>query len=98
MFFILFTLYGCGDNDKDSASEPIEYEQNGPDIQNGELVYNQNCIACHFTGDDVDEAAATLTDEQLIDIIANGIEPGMPPQTQLSDSEILDIVVYIRSR
>lgn len=89
------------------------------DAANGQKLYSQICIACHgpegkgVTGLGKDLTTSTWvagqTDQQLIEFIKKGRDPGdplnttgvaMPPRggnPALKDQEIADIVAFVRS-
>ena len=89
------------------------------DAANGQKLYSQICIACHgpegkgVTGLGKDLTTSTWvaeqTDQQLVDFVKKGRDPGdplnttgvaMPPRggnPALKDQEIADIVAFVRS-
>lgn len=100
----------------DAAAQPVAA---AGDAANGQKVYSQLCIACHGPegkgvqglGKDLTTSTwvAEQTDEQLIEFIKKGRDPGdplnttgiaMPPRggnPALKDSEIADVVAFVRS-
>ena len=68
------------------------------DLANGESIYNTNCMACHSSnGVDIVYLSSSLDDTQLSSVITDGIG-GMPAQSSLSESDVTDVVAYIRSQ
>ena len=81
----------------DTASEPEGPQpSNEPegDAANGESIVNSRCMGCHG-GNPAIENAGSMTDEELRDLFANG-KGGMPP-VNLSESELLDVIAYLRA-
>ena len=85
-------LYGIPDT-ADSGTPSDD-----PDLVNGESVYNSVCMGCHSTnGVDIIVKAATLSDTELEDVITQGIGY-MPPQSNLSPKDLIDVIAFIRSQ
>lgn len=85
-------LYGVPDT-ADSGTPSDD-----PDFVNGESVYNSVCMGCHSTnGVDIIVKAATLSDTELEDVITQGIGY-MPPQSNLSPKDLIDVIAFIRSQ
>ena len=69
-----------------------------PDLVNGEAVFNTVCQSCHGTnGLDIIAQAAGLNDADLESVITQG-SGYMPPQSDLSPNDIIDVIAYIRSQ
>ena len=69
-----------------------------PDLVNGEAVFNTVCQSCHDTnGLDIIAQAAGLNDADLESVITQG-SGYMPPQSDLSPNDIIDVIAYIRSQ
>lgn len=102
-FFSLFALTtlcltACGDK------EPVD---SGPDIEAGAVVYTASCGGCHgatgagesesgFTGaSDLSVEVATMTDDEIIDLLGSG-QGSMPP-VSLSETDQEDLLAYLRS-
>lgn len=104
----------------DTAAQPVAAAGVAAgDSANGQKIYSQLCIACHGPegkgvqglGKDLTTSpwVAEQTDEQLIEFIKKGRDPGdplnttgvaMPPRggnPALKDSEIADVVAFVRS-
>ena len=85
-------LYGVPDT-ADSGTPSDD-----PDLVNRESVYNSVCMGCHSTnGVDIIVKAATLSDTELEDVITQGIGY-MPPQSNLSPKDLIDVIAFIRSQ
>ena len=55
-------------------------------------------MGCHASnGVDIIAESAGLTDEQLAGVISDGVG-GMPPQAGLSDTDVRDVIGYIRAQ
>lgn len=103
LFFMGF-LAACGGKDSDSGHDhdhdvtEQEVAEGEPDLSNGEAVYNTSCSGCHNSnGIDIIAKSAGLSDEELAGVIANGVG-SMPPQSFLSETDIRDVVAYIRTQ
>lgn len=104
----------------DTAAQPVAAAGVAAgDSANGQKIYSQLCIACHGPegkgvqglGKDLTTSpwVAEQTDEQLIEFIKKGRDPGdplnttgvaMPPRggnPALKDQEIADVVAFVRS-
>src|SRR5438105_9145260 len=75
------------------------------DIQNGALLYGANCAQCHgATGDGVpgvDLKAGirrVSTDQQLAQLVTNGIPGTAMPATPFALPEVSALVAYLRRR
>ena len=68
------------------------------DLANGEAVYNTVCMGCHAgNGIDILSEAAGLSDAELETVIMEGTGY-MPPQTNLSQADIRDVIAFIRTQ
>lgn len=74
------------------TSEPSEEPQG--DVANGASIVNSRCMGCHGGNPSIEDSA-NMTDQELRDLFANG-DGGMPP-VHLSESELLDVIAYLRS-
>ena len=93
MFINLFVIlsFACGSKTSDSSSSMEA------DLDNGESIYQSSCMACHpNNGYDVEEHATDFSDEELESIITEGAG-GMPAQSSLSESDVRDVIAYIRA-
>ena len=96
MRILLFSLLvACGDKEAEVTGDAV----------NGESLYATNCSACHgadatgSSGPDLTSGAtavSTFTDEQLSDVIMNGIG-SMPAISSLDDQGVADVIAYLRS-
>jgi mono/diheme cytochrome c family protein len=96
MRILLFVLLiACGDKEETLTGDAV----------NGESLFATNCSACHGadatggSGPDLlsgSSAASSFTDEQLTDIIVNGVD-GMPAIASLDDQSVVDIISYLRT-
>ena len=81
----------------DTASEPEAPQPTSEpqgDVANGESIVNSRCMGCHG-GNPAIENAGSMTDEELRDLFANG--KGGMPAVNLSESELLDVIAYLRA-
>jgi cytochrome c5 len=79
----------------------------GGDAANGQTVFTSNCAPCHgSTGqgtsiapDALNDAdfLAGLTDDDLTTVIRTGVEGRMPPFSDLSEQDVLDLLAFLRS-
>jgi len=94
-------LSSCGD------SKPKELKAN---LENGKVIYNKSCIACHMTGV---AGAAALTDKARWDVIATkdikvlhkqsidgyqgdyGVMPARGTCTDCTDQDMFDAINYM---
>ena len=99
MHFLFFTLLAaCSGKDADSGVETDAITDGEVDLTNGESIYNTSCMGCHGSnGIDIIAESSDLSDDELTSIIANG-DGAMPPQSTLSDSDIRDVIGYIRTQ
>lgn len=103
MHFLFFTLLAAcsgkdGDSGHDHDHEETELADGEADLVNGESIYSTSCMGCHGTnGTDIVAESASLTDEELASVIIDGVG-GMPPQSTLSDTDIRDVIGYIRTQ
>ena len=100
LFFALLTACSGkdGDSGHDHDHEEHEVADGEPDLVNGESIYSTNCMGCHASnGVDIISESAGLTDEQLAGVISEGVG-GMPPQAGLSDTDVRDVIGYIRAQ
>src|SRR5262245_36588770 len=96
-----FWLAACGDGSGDDSSGAALVG----DPVNGEKVFQSTCaqVQCHGPdGSGAKSSAADLhdqvpgkTDDEIASIITNGFA-SMPPQGQLSDQDIADVIAYLR--
>jgi len=103
-------LFSCGGSGS-SSSEAEKSDKITANIENGKVVYEKVCIACHMTGV---AGAAALTDKprweemaakgmktlhnSVIDGIAEGQYGVMPPKgscPDCSDQDLFDAVSYM---
>ena len=90
------------------AAVPLlaQHEYTPTEAEIGKGLFINNCVYCH--GPDGDQVPGidlghgrfkrVRTDEDLINVIRNGIEgTGMPAQTNMRDTFIVAIVAYLRS-
>lgn len=88
-----------------AAAAPIAQHETAGDIEDGGRVYRDTCANCH--GPDGDEIAGidlgrgrfrrASTDEDLVNIIRNGV-PGTPmPASNFSPEQAARVVAYLRS-
>lgn len=102
MLFIIFVVAACGGSDEEEGasndqSGGEETAQDG-DVDNGEDVYDNNCMSCH--GDDgKGQSGPDLTGESDFDEVVEQVEEGgdtMPAfKDDLSEEEINDVSTYI---
>ncbi|MEC8382007.1 MAG: cytochrome c [Myxococcota bacterium] len=105
MQYLIFAfLTACSGKDGDSGHDhdhdhdELEVADGEADLVNGEAIYNTNCMGCHTSnGINIISESASLTDGQLADVISNGVG-GMPPQAGLSDTDVRDVIGYIRNQ
>ena len=100
LFFAL--LAACsgkdGDSGHDHDHDGEEIADGEPDLVNGEAIYSTNCMGCHASnGVDIIAESAGLSDGQLSGVITDGVG-GMPPQAGLSDTDVRDVIGYIRTQ
>ena len=87
----LSLLIGCAEKTNDSASGEA-------DLTNGESVYTTSCMGCHAgNGYDILALSKNMTDDELRSVITEG-KGSMPAQSSLSDSDVNDVIGYIRSQ
>lgn len=73
------------------------------DVANGETLYGTNCALCHGTaGEGVENlgaalAGATLSDEEVVNVLLNGNDEGMTPFDLLTDQELADVTAFVQS-
>lgn len=87
MLFLLLACSGAGD----SASKG--------DPTAGETVFANTCAACHGadgTGGSGPDITGEAFASDLESIIRNG-EGEMPAQSQLSDTEVADVIAYMQA-
>jgi len=81
----------------DEPSEPSQPDEPSSDPVGdpvaGEQIVNASCMGCHSSNPDI-ENAASMSDEELIALFANG-SGGMPP-VSLTEQELLDVIAYLR--
>ena len=77
------------------AAEPEAQPSNEPigDAANGESIVNARCMGCH-NGNPAIEDSSNMTDEELMDLFANG--KGGMPSVDLSESDAMDVIAYLR--
>ena len=81
-------LIACGEKEDKTSTEA--------DLVNGESIYLTSCLTCHPSSGDVPTLSSSLSDEELSDVITSGIG-GMPPQSSLSNQDVVDVVAYVRT-
>ncbi|MAA77618.1 MAG: hypothetical protein CL916_00035 [Deltaproteobacteria bacterium] len=79
-------LVACGEKESETST----------DLANGESLYLTSCLTCHPSSGDIPTLSSSLSDEELSDVITSGIG-GMPPQSSLSDQDVVDVVAYVRT-
>ena len=79
----------------DEPSEPADETSSEPvgDAAAGEQIVNTRCMGCH-NGNPAIGNASNMTDEELINLFANG--KGSMPPVSMTDQEALDVVAYLR--
>jgi mono/diheme cytochrome c family protein len=97
-FFVLSLLLLSCDSDDNTQNEEVRSS-----ARSGEVLYKQNCAACH--GDDgklgaggaMDLSKLDLSDQNIEDIILNG-RKGMPSFSFVfeSDEEVQNVITFIR--
>lgn len=96
---ILSLLIGCGgkeDTGLDEETNPTTSDE--PDLANGQSVYDGLCMGCHASnGTDIVSEAASLSDDEMEDIIVNG-SGSMAAQSSLSADDVRDVIAYIRTQ
>lgn len=102
---IPFLTVGCGDKEGDTATDTISgiLALSG-DASNGESVYASYCSGCHGTsgeggtGPAMTEVIPEHSDEEIVDIIYNGVGTSMAGYGgTLSDQEIADLLAHLTS-
>lgn len=92
---VLGFLIACGEKEETITG----------DAANGATLFASSCSACHGadatggSGPDLTsgtQAASAFTDEQLSDIITNGVG-GMPAISSLDDQGIADVIAHLRT-
>ena len=102
----------AGGSDSETGSDPSGAATAQGDPVPGEVVFEGTCAACHGTegtGTDVGPPLVHQyyrpghhSDASVALAVLNGVQPHhwnfgtMPPQTDLSDQDILDVTAYIR--
>lgn len=91
---VLF-FFACENKDTQTASPTTESSEETVDLDNGEAIFNDVCMGCH-SGNPAIEDSANMTDQEIKDLLANG-KGGMPPQSSLSEQDVLDVIAYLRA-
>jgi cytochrome c551 len=104
----LATLVACSGDSKDTADTSTAGTTGGHpalsltgDAMNGATVFDATCAVCHgadgmgVSGPDITGEVAELSDETLVDIMANG--SGSMPAQDLSDQELADVLAHLRA-
>jgi cytochrome c551 len=93
---LLGLLIGCGGKDDTGLDE--ETTSTETDLANGQSVFDGLCMGCHASnGTDIVSESASLSDDQLEDIIVNG-SGSMAAQSSLSADDVRDVIAYIRTQ
>ncbi len=91
----LMTVGCAGEQETDEGADEAADEE-GVDLENGQMIHDVTCKGtCHANNMILDEEVPEESDEELFEIIDKGYEE-MPPQDQLSDQDIRDVIAYLR--
>jgi len=67
-----------------------------PDLENGQLVYDTQCMACHSDNTIIEDTSPELSDSELKSVIVNGVGD-MPPMSNLTNADVRDVIAFIRT-
>lgn len=96
LLILLLVLVGCSgdESNKESEKESVETKTEATAISDkGQELYNQKCANCHgqnlegIVGTELTTTGSKFTEEQLLDIIVNGIEKTTMPGGLLEGEE-----------
>ena len=85
---LLFALFACGSDSKDTGSSLVA------DVANGQTIHDTRCMACHSSNPSMSDNVSNLSDDELEDVILNGI--GSMPGQFLTEQELVDLIAYLR--
>ncbi len=85
---LVLSLAACGGADDDNAEKPAENdgEETTAEAGDAEAIYNKSCVSCHGEnlegdmGPALDKVGASLSKDEILDVIENG-RGQMPPGT-----------------
>ena len=111
LLVILLALVGCSsDNSKEESNEAtntsdkVEAESATSAVDRGEELYKQKCANCHggnlegIVGGPLTEIGSKYTEEQLLDIIVNGIEKTTMPGGLLEGEEAEAVAKWLAQK
>lgn len=96
--WLVLALVACGDSRVDDVLAL------SGDVANGAEVYDSSCAICHGDdgqgdiGSDLTTVVPTLSDEEIVEILLDGISGTTMPafSEALDDQAIADVLAYIR--
>ena len=77
-----------------ACDEDVEEEHPEGSVTNGETIHDQICWVCHSTIGNFPEVIPDLTDENIQNIVNNGM--GAMPQQNLTEEEVRDLIAFLR--
>ena len=89
----LLGLFACGDKTEDTA-EGTETVSGEADLENGQIIHDSMCMACHAGNPDMETNTPNLSDSELESVIQNG--SGSMPGQGLSETDLRDVIAYLR--
>ena len=87
------SVSACGDKTEDTA-ETDDVVSGEADLENGQVIHDSMCMACHAGNPDMETNTPSLSDAELESVIQNG--SGSMPGQGLSDTDLRDVIAYLR--
>jgi mono/diheme cytochrome c family protein len=86
------------DTDTDADADGDTDSDADADLANGQDVHDMTCGNgyCHGNNTILNERVPELTDEEIFNTVNDGTD-FMPAQDQLSDTDITDVIAYLRT-
>ena len=80
---------------RDFVLDPADPER----LANGKEIHNMTCknSYCHGSNTTLDERVPEMSDSEIFRQVTTGGDTYMEAQTQLSDDDVRDVILYLRT-